>query len=333
MAIDDLVAAALDRPADDLLAVEGSVDLGGVDVGDAEVQRPVDGADRLVVVEAAAGGVGAGHGHGAEADAGDLEAAEVCVLHVLVLRGVHAWSKARLLDSSRCAPSCASRVLALVFHQTSTDPAEGVPVEGVTARDPHGDVAASTLGDMAATDPTPDIRDKARAEIREFLSTRRARVTPEAAGLPSYGGDRRRVAGLRREEVALLAGVSPQYYIRLERGDATGVSESVVDGIARALQLDDVEHAHLLDLIRTASSPQRTRRRRPPAAQRVRPTVQRIVDAMPLMPAMVLNGRLDILTTNTLGRALFAPAFEDPFGTPNTARFVFLDPAGPGLLS
>jgi transcriptional regulator with XRE-family HTH domain len=179
---------------------------------------------------------------------------------------------------------------------------------------------------MAATDPTLDARDKARADIREFLSTRRARVTPEAAGLPSYGGDRRRVAGLRREEVALLAGVSPQYYIRLERGDATGVSESVVDGIARALQLDDVEHTHLLDLIRTASSPQRTLRRRQAAAQRVRPSVQRIVDAMPLMPAMVLNGRLDILTTNTLGRALFAPAFEDPLGPPNTARFVFLHP-------
>jgi transcriptional regulator with XRE-family HTH domain len=179
---------------------------------------------------------------------------------------------------------------------------------------------------MAATDPTPDARDKARADIREFLSTRRARVTPAAAGLPSYGGERRRVAGLRREEVALLAGVSPQYYIRLERGDATGVSESVVDGIAHALQLDEAEHAHLLDLIRTASSPQRTRRRRQPAAQRVRPTVQRLVDAMPLMPAMVLNGRLDILTTNTLGRALFAPAFEDHLGTPNTARFVFLAP-------
>ena len=205
-------------------------------------------------------------------------------------------------------------------------------MDGVTDRDPHVDGAASRLGVMAATNSTPDARDKARAEIREFLSTRRARVTPEAAGLPSYGGDRRRVAGLRREEVALLAGVSPQYYIRLERGDATGVSESVVDGIARALQLDDVEHAHLQDLIRTASSPQRTRRRRP-APQRVRPTVQRIVDAMPLMPAMVLNGRLDILTTNTLGRALFAPAFEDPLGPPKYGAVRLPRPPGPNLLS
>jgi transcriptional regulator with XRE-family HTH domain len=177
-----------------------------------------------------------------------------------------------------------------------------------------------------ATDPTLDPRDKARADIRNFLSTRRARVTPESAGLPAYGGDRRRVPGLRREEVALIAGVSPQYYIRLERGDAAGVSDSVVDGIANALQLDDVEQAHLLDLIRTASSPRQARRRRQPPAQRVRPTVQRLVDAMHLTPAMVLNGRLDVLTTNTLGHAVFAPAFDDPKGTPNMARFVFLDP-------
>jgi transcriptional regulator with XRE-family HTH domain len=178
---------------------------------------------------------------------------------------------------------------------------------------------------MAVSDepraPSADIR----AEIREFLSTRRARITPEQAGLPAYGGDRRRVAGLRREEVALLAGVSPQYYIRLERGDATGASESVIDSLAHALRLDEAERGHLLDLLRTAGRPTRARRRQLPARQQVRPTVQRLVDSMHGIPAVVLNGRLDILTANALGRALFAPVYADPEGTPNNARFVFLD--------
>jgi hypothetical protein len=106
---------------------------------------------------------------------------------------------------------------------------------------------------MTASEPSP--RDAVRAEIREFLSTRRARITPEQAGLPSYGGDRRRVPGLRREETALLVGVSPQYYTRLDGGDATGVSESVIEGIANALRLDDAERAHLLGLLRTAGAP------------------------------------------------------------------------------
>ena len=133
---------------------------------------------------------------------------------------------------------------------------------------------------MAATDQPRDPREEVRAEIREFLSTRRARITPEQAGLPTYGDERRRVPGLRREEVALLAGVSPQYYVRLERGDATGISESVIDGIAHALQLDDAERAHLVDLLRTAGTPTRPRRRTPAAPQRVRPTIQRLVDSM-----------------------------------------------------
>src|SRR5215212_9714274 len=110
---------------------------------------------------------------------------------------------------------------------------------------------------MTASEPSP--RDAVRAEIREFLSTRRARITPEQAGLPSYDGDRRRVPGLRREETALLVGVSPQYYIRLERGDAIGVSDSGIDGIAQALELDEAERAHLLDLLRTAGAPSRSR--------------------------------------------------------------------------
>jgi transcriptional regulator with XRE-family HTH domain len=177
---------------------------------------------------------------------------------------------------------------------------------------------------MAAGSDGRDIRGGVRGEIREFLGTRRARIGPEQAGLPAYGGERRRVSGLRREEVAALAGISIEYYTRLERGDATGVSASVIDGIGRALQLDEAERAHLLDLIRTAG-PTRPPRRRP-IAQRVRPTVQRIIDSMSCTPAFVLNGRLDILTANAIGLALFSPIYSDPGRPPNNARFVFLDP-------
>jgi transcriptional regulator with XRE-family HTH domain len=173
-------------------------------------------------------------------------------------------------------------------------------------------------------------REAARAEIREFLSTRRARITPEQAGLPSYGGDRRRVPGLRREETALLVGVSPQYYVRLERGDATGVSEGVVDGIAHALRLDDAERAHLLDLFRTASAPARSGRRRTPKGDGIRPTFQRLLDAMSRVPAVVLSGRLDVLATNQLGRALFHP-FYDTAEPVNNARLVFLEPRATAL--
>ena len=176
----------------------------------------------------------------------------------------------------------------------------------------------------------PEPRDAARAEIREFLSTRRARITPEQAGLPSYGGDRRRVPGLRREETALLVGVSPQYYTRLERGDATGVWESVVEGIAHALGLDDAERAHLLDLFRTAGAPNRAREAAHADDRRVRPTIQRLVDAMPTVPAVVLSGRFDVLATNRLGRALFRP-FDDTGEPVNNARLVFLDPRANSL--
>jgi transcriptional regulator with XRE-family HTH domain len=169
-----------------------------------------------------------------------------------------------------------------------------------------------------------DIRGDVRAQIREFLSTRRAKVTPEQAGLPVYGGERRRVSGLRREEVASLAGISSEYYTRLERGNVTGVSESVIDGIAHALQLDEAEQTHLIDLLRTAGTTRPPRRQ--PTRERVRSTVQRILDSMSGTPAFVLNGRLDILTANQLGHALFSPVYADPVRPPNNARFIFLDP-------
>ena len=167
-----------------------------------------------------------------------------------------------------------------------------------------------------------------RNEIREFLTSRRARITPEQAGLPTYGGPRR-VPGLRREEVALLAGVSVDYYTRLERGNLTGVSETVLEALARALQLDEAERAHLFDLARAAQTTSRTRRR--PAPQRVRPSVQRMLDAMTGAPAFVRNGRMDILAANRLGYALYSELFAGPRRPANTAWFVFLDPRAPGF--
>jgi transcriptional regulator with XRE-family HTH domain len=161
-------------------------------------------------------------------------------------------------------------------------------------------------------------------EIREFLTTRRAKVTPERAGLPTYGRHRR-VSGLRREEVALVAGISVEYYTRLERGNAHGVSDEVLDAVSRALQLDEAERAHLLDLVRTAN--QERAPRRTAAAQRVRPSIQRVIDAMSDVAAFVHNGRLDILYANPLAAALYSENYRDPARPPNTARFLFLDPA------
>ena len=161
-------------------------------------------------------------------------------------------------------------------------------------------------------------------DFREFLISRRANITPEQAGLPAYGTNRR-VAGLRREEVAILAGISVEYYTRLERGNASGVSEDVLEGIARALQLDEAEHAHLFDLVRATSTTRPARRR--PSQERVRPTVQRILDAMTDLPAYVRNGRLDILAANRLGTALYSDVFTDPVRPANMARFTFLNPS------
>jgi transcriptional regulator with XRE-family HTH domain len=184
--------------------------------------------------------------------------------------------------------------------------------------------------DTPDTPSRGDVRGDVRSQIREFLSTRRARITPEQAKLPVYRTDRRRVSGLRREEVALLAGISSEYYIRLERGNATGISESVIAGIAHALQLDEAERRHLLDLLRTASTTRLPRRQ--PARHRVRPTVQRVIDSMHGTPAFVLNGRLDVLAANDLGRALYAPIYADP-GQPTEQRQVRLHrPTGNGVL-
>ena len=162
-----------------------------------------------------------------------------------------------------------------------------------------------------------------KQEIREFLTSRRARITPEQAGLASYGS--RRVPGLRREEVAVLAGVSVPYYTRLERGDMSGASESVLEALARALQLDDAERAHLFNLARAAHpTPARPRRRQP--KQRVRPEVQWTLDAITGAAAFVSNERLDILAANQLGLALFSELYAGTGRPVNTARFVFLDP-------
>ncbi|GAA2211779.1 hypothetical protein GCM10009850_072390 [Nonomuraea monospora] len=224
-----------------------------------------------------------------------------------------------------------------------------------------------------------------RAEVREFLSSRRARITPQQAGLPAYGGNRR-VKGLRREEVAMLAGVSIDYYVRMERGNLAGASDSVLDALARALQLDEAEHEHLFALARasgpsarhagapppgpgaprddtpgtgsgarrdgtpgTGSGARRDgtpptdsgarRDNAPPAGSGARrgrrsptgvgPAVQQVLDAITDAPAWVRNGRHDILATNRLARALYAPILATPRHPPNTTRFLYLDETAP----
>jgi transcriptional regulator with XRE-family HTH domain len=160
-----------------------------------------------------------------------------------------------------------------------------------------------------------------RSEVRDFLTSRRARLTPDEAGLPDFGGHRR-VKGLRREEVATLAGVSVDYYNRMERGNLSGVSESVLGALADALRLDEAERAHLSDLAQTANAS--GRQRRVPPRPRVRPAVQRVIDGMTAVPAYVRNGRFDILAANDLARALLGDLLA---GTahPNLARYLFLD--------
>ncbi|WP_129337311.1 helix-turn-helix domain-containing protein [Cellulomonas endophytica] len=161
-----------------------------------------------------------------------------------------------------------------------------------------------------------------RSEVRDFLVSRRAKVTPAQVGLATDGRTRR-VPGLRRDEVAERAGVSVEYYTQLERGNIRGASESVLDALARALLLDDAERTHLFDLARAANTTTAVRQR--PAGRRVRPAIQAILDSQ-LSPAWVSNTLGDVVATNTLGRAYLSPLFDDPARPVNTARFRFLNP-------
>ena len=189
-------------------------------------------------------------------------------------------------------------------------------------------VPIDTCTDRASQAPknrrTVDSVDN-RAEVREFLISRRAKVTPQQAGMPEIGA--RRVPGLRRGEVAALAGVSVEYYSKLERGAIAGVSASVLDAIARALQLDDAERAHLFHLAHAAdgTSAGMRPRRRPGKRWTPRPSLQWVLDRF-TAPAIVRNGRMDLLATNHLGRAMHTSLYEDAAaGQPNFARFTFLN--------
>ncbi|MFJ3659593.1 helix-turn-helix transcriptional regulator [Streptomyces sp. NPDC090119] len=166
-----------------------------------------------------------------------------------------------------------------------------------------------------------------RDEVREFLTSRRAKITPGRAGLPA--GPRRRVPGLRRSEVAALADVSVEYYAKLERGNLAGVSPAVLESVARALQLDDAERAHLLHLAQAADGSDaltRPRRRHGKARWTPHRSLQWTLDAITAGPAFVRNARMDVVAANDLARAFYSDLFT---GTeqPNLARFNFLDPA------
>lgn len=164
-----------------------------------------------------------------------------------------------------------------------------------------------------------------RDAVSAFLRSRRDKITPEQAGLPTYG--QRRVPGLRRAEVATLAGVSVEYYTRLERGNLRGASDSVLDALARALRLDATERMYLYDLARAAGAPPDASADQREVRPVVRPSVARIVDAMAELPAFVMNNRLDALATNPLGRALYSDMYADPTSEANVARFAFFNPA------
>ncbi|WP_370961549.1 helix-turn-helix domain-containing protein [Amycolatopsis sp. cg9] len=164
-----------------------------------------------------------------------------------------------------------------------------------------------------------------RQEVREFLVSRRAKISPEQAGLPP--GSKRRVPGLRRSEVAMLADVSVEYYAKLERGNLAGVSPSVLDAVARALQLDDAERAHLLALARAADGTSAILRRPAKGDRTLHPSLQWVLDAVTEGPAFVRNGRMDLLAANRLARAFYSDVYASPQQPPNLARFQFLDPA------
>jgi transcriptional regulator with XRE-family HTH domain len=174
-----------------------------------------------------------------------------------------------------------------------------------------------------------------RDDLRNFLMSRRAKLTPEDVNVLSYGQRARRVPGLRRDEVARLAGVSVDYYTRLERGQVPGVSDSILDAVAKALRLTDAEREHLGDLIR-ALGPARSRRSRSlrPTAAAIRPSVQRLLDAMDgTVAAFVCNASMDVVAHNTLGVALFSNWRTAPSKAPNQARFVFLESAARELFA
>ncbi|MFE0631517.1 helix-turn-helix transcriptional regulator [Streptomyces sp. NPDC058864] len=158
-------------------------------------------------------------------------------------------------------------------------------------------------------------------ELSDFLRSRRARVTPEQAGVTP--GTSRRVPGLRREEVALSAGLSADYYIRLERGRVANASEAVLEAVARALRLDDVERAHLFALARPQSVASVSRPLHP---RRVRPGAYALLEVLRDTPAMILDGRMDVLALNAMARAIFADFESMPICERNLARFMFLDP-------
>ena len=193
----------------------------------------------------------------------------------------------------------------------------GVPVEGCTDRAPHRYRTAPTLGVV-------DRRD----EVRDFLVSRRAQLTPDQVGLPA--GHNRRVPGLRRSEVAALAGLSVEYYAKLERGAIDGASEQVLDAIARALQLEDAEREHLTLLARATDGAAAVRRRpkRSPLESATRPSLQWALDAVTAGPAFVRNGRMDVVAANRLARAFYCDMYADTRRPPNIAWFTFLDPAG-----
>jgi transcriptional regulator with XRE-family HTH domain len=162
-------------------------------------------------------------------------------------------------------------------------------------------------------------------ELRDYLRSRRARISPAEAGLPT--SPNRRVPGLRREEVAMLAGVSVDYYIRLERGRDLNVSEAVLDAVARALRLDETERGHLFTLAR-----RRQVRRRPTPPQRVRPGLRRVVESMTDLPAVLVGHRCDVLASNRLVRALYTDFDALPKRERNMARYLFLDESARDLL-
>ncbi|MER6787876.1 helix-turn-helix transcriptional regulator [Streptomyces sp. NPDC000658] len=159
-----------------------------------------------------------------------------------------------------------------------------------------------------------------RAELSEFLRTRRARLKPEDVGLPDFGRHRR-VPGLRREELAQLAGVSVAYYTRLEQGNGRNVSAEVLDAIARALRLTDAEHAHLTHLAKPKHKKKQTARSR-----QARPALQQLLDAMDAVPAYVIGRRSEILAWNRMAAALFGDWGELPVSERNWARLTFLRP-------